>query len=83
MGHHSLPLLSEHQHQEQLATGPDSLPSIITSNVIWDQLAIVSSDVESSLAEIQALLKEEREAEFQAVVGARPRSIVTEMERAS
>jgi hypothetical protein len=36
VGHHSPPLLSE--HQEQLATGPDSFPSIITSNVICRNL---------------------------------------------
>ena len=47
------------------------------------KLASVSSDVESSLQEIQALLKEEegREEEFQAVVGKRPKSIAAELER--
>jgi len=42
VGHHSLPLLSEHQHQEQLATGPDSLPGIITSNDISNLPTIVT-----------------------------------------
>jgi tyrosine-protein phosphatase non-receptor type 23 len=63
-----------------LSVRPEAVPQLQEAMA---KLASVSSDVESSLAEIQALLKEEeeREAEFQAVVGVRPRSIVTELER--
>lgn len=46
-------------------------------------LASVSANVEASLAEVQKMLKEEqtREKEFQTVVGPRPSSILTELEK--
>ena len=47
------------------------------------KLASVSADVEASLREIQGLLKDEegKEAEYQKMVGQRPKSIVAELER--
>ena len=47
------------------------------------KLASVSADVESSLSEIQAMLQEEKanEKEYQQIVGPRPATIMSELER--